>query len=267
MDPWLRHTLCVPISSSSTLRSHNFVNDSSFFWPLLSVCRVFFFFLIPSARDINWNLLLDLTAWMMGWDYSWSKLQFTWDSGNTNVTEMWTVWLHVESHVYAVVGRNLAWFREGQFWTQQTQPHTHHNSLYFTWWIWCSQLLFLPRLSTAFLPICILFSLHSTLAKLVGAKLSQQAVCLLALHLSSGCQLQFWSHLGFILYSCINSGINWSSMILYLSPLIFQSNILAATFSYHLFWVQITLKLLYSRLTYTDRMQLYYYQWKEKSHR
>lgn len=49
------------------------------------------------------------------------------------------------------------------------------------------------HVSAAFLPICILFSLHSALAKLVGAKLPQWAVCLPALHLSSGCQLQFWS--------------------------------------------------------------------------
>ena len=49
------------------------------------------------------------------------------------------------------------------------------------------------HVSAAFLPICILFSLHSALAKLVGAKLPQWAVYLPALHLSSGCQLQFWS--------------------------------------------------------------------------
>lgn len=72
------------------------------------------------------------------------------------------------------------------------------------------------HVSAAFLSICILFSLHSALAKLVGAKLSQRAVCLLALHLSSGCQLQFRSQLSFILHSCYTtSGMNWFSMILY----------------------------------------------------
>lgn len=50
---------------------------------------------------------------------------------------------------------------------------------------------FSHHISVTFVSICILFSLHGALAKLVGAKLSQRAVCLLALHLSSGCQLQF----------------------------------------------------------------------------
>lgn len=102
----------------------------------------------------------------------------------------------------------------------------------------------IPTLTSLLLysPICILFSLHSALAKLVGAKLSQQTVCLPALHLSSGCQLQFWSQLSFISHSCPLSGMTWSSVILFSTqpnPLfIFQSNILAATFSHHLFSLQ-----------------------------
>lgn len=114
------------------------------------------------------------------------------------------------------------------------------------------------HISAAFLPICILFSLHSALAKLVGAKLSQQTVCLLALHLSSGCQLQFWSQLSFISHSCPLSSMNWSSVILFSthpnSLFIFQSNILAATFSHHLFCLQS--KLFYSRQTWTAWLQL-----------
>lgn len=114
-----------------------------------------------------------------------------------------------------------------------------------------------PYVSAAFLPICILFSLHRALAKLIGAKLSQRAVCLLVFHLSSGCQLQFWSQLSFILHSCITSGINWSLWFSFPPPLSFQSNILAAAFSHHLFWLQITLKLFYSRLTCMAGMQLH----------
>lgn len=161
-----------------------------------------------------------------------------------------------ESHVHAEDCGNHVWFPEDWLWAQQ-------NSL-----IPSTMTLSSPDgldvynpysyISAALLPICILFSLHSALAKLVGAKLSQQTVCLPALHLSSGCQLQFWSQLSFISHSCPLSGMTWSSVILFSTHpntlFIFQSNILAATFSNHLFSLQS--KLFYSRQTWTALLQL-----------
>lgn len=93
----------------------------------------------------------------------------------------------------------------------------------------------------AFIPICILFPLHTALTQLVGAKPSQGAVCLwpsICLQVVNCNFDQSW-----VLFLTAVLPVERSSLIFIdslprlLGPLVSQPNSLTATFPDHLFWL------------------------------
>lgn len=192
----------------------------------------------------------------LDWD-DWVRLQFTWE-GSVKRSLAWAVWLWEKvMFMLRIVGTMFDSLKTG------CEP-SRHSLIPSTMTLSSPDGLdvYSPALSTslllysasAFYFLCIVLWLNLWVPSFLNKlSVSRPSICL------SGCQLQFWSQLSFISHSCplivVWTGLQWFSFSTHPNALfIFQSNILAATFSHHLFCLQS--KLFYSRQTWTAWLQL-----------